>query len=184
MEIEMTDQGPDDRPHHQHADHHPPRPGRAAHAADLGRRVRGQRDRPPDRERPDAAADDARPAEERDRSTSRPQVERIVVCELQGEHVLRDHPPPDGRGGSIAVDARPSDAIALALRTHRLFVEEAVIQSARSVESSKERWTSAACRSGSRASPRTSSANTRCRPVGALSTPQYLLSLTADAHAP
>jgi bifunctional DNase/RNase len=37
------------------------------------------------------------------------------------------------------VDARPSDAIALALRTRSpIFVEEAVIQNARSVESSRE----------------------------------------------
>jgi hypothetical protein len=37
------------------------------------------------------------------------------------------------------VDARPSDAIALALRTRSpIFVEEAVIQNARSVENSRE----------------------------------------------
>jgi bifunctional DNase/RNase len=42
-------------------------------------------------------------------------------------------------GHSIEVDARPSDAIALALRTRSpIFVEEAVIQNARSVESGKE----------------------------------------------
>jgi bifunctional DNase/RNase len=43
------------------------------------------------------------------------------------------------RGGKVTVDARPSDAIALALRTSSpIFVEESVIQSARSVESGKE----------------------------------------------
>jgi len=37
------------------------------------------------------------------------------------------------------VDSRPSDAIALALRTGaRIFVEEAVIQNARSVEASRD----------------------------------------------
>ena len=37
------------------------------------------------------------------------------------------------------MDARPSDAIALALRTQSpIFVEEAVIQNARSVENSRE----------------------------------------------
>ena len=37
------------------------------------------------------------------------------------------------------MDARPSDAIALALRSGaRIFVEEAVIQNARSVEMSRE----------------------------------------------
>jgi bifunctional DNase/RNase len=65
-------------------------------------------------------------------------VERIVVCELkENTFYARIHMSVDGR--SLEVDARPSDAIALALRTHSpIFVEEAVIQSARSVESSKE----------------------------------------------
>lgn len=39
----------------------------------------------------------------------------------------------------VVIDARPSDAIALALRTHSpIYVEESVIQSARSSESSRE----------------------------------------------
>ena len=66
------------------------------------------------------------------------QVERIVVTELKENtfyaliHLRRN-------GHSIEVDARPSDAIALALRTHSpIFVEEAVIQNARSVENSRE----------------------------------------------
>ncbi len=61
-------------------------------------------------------------------------LERIVVCDLRDNtfyatlHVLSP-------SGPRVVDARPSDAIALALRTGaRIFVEEAVIQSARSVE--------------------------------------------------
>src|SRR5687767_9094170 len=65
-------------------------------------------------------------------------VERIVVCELKENtfyatiHLRRS-------SGPIAVDARPSDAIALALRTRSpIFVEESVIQNARSVENSKE----------------------------------------------
>ena len=43
-------------------------------------------------------------------------------------------------GGHVrAVDARPSDAIALALRTRSpIYVEDAVIQSARSVESTPD----------------------------------------------
>ena len=42
-------------------------------------------------------------------------------------------------GHSIEVDARPSDAIALALRTQSpIFVEEAVIDNARNVESSRD----------------------------------------------
>jgi len=61
-------------------------------------------------------------------------LERIVVCDLRDNtfyatlHVLSP-------SGPRVVDARPSDAIALALRTGaRIFVEEAVIQTARSFE--------------------------------------------------
>ncbi len=64
-------------------------------------------------------------------------VERIVVCELKENtfyatlHVLSPK-------GQLLVDSRPSDAIALALRTKApIFVEEAVIQSARTVETSQ-----------------------------------------------
>ncbi len=64
-------------------------------------------------------------------------LERIVVCELKENtfyasiHLKRD-------GHTFSVDSRPSDAIALALRTGaRIFVEEAVIQSARTVETSQ-----------------------------------------------
>jgi hypothetical protein len=39
----------------------------------------------------------------------------------------------------VSIDARPSDAIALALRTGtQIFVEEAVIQSARNVDADNE----------------------------------------------
>jgi hypothetical protein len=65
-------------------------------------------------------------------------VERIVVCELKENtfyatlHVL-------SAKGLLEVDARPSDAIALALRSGaRIFVDDAVIQNARSVEMSRE----------------------------------------------
>ena len=43
-------QGPDDRPGHQHAHHRAARQGRDAGPRDLGRRLRGQRDRRADRE--------------------------------------------------------------------------------------------------------------------------------------
>jgi uncharacterized protein len=66
------------------------------------------------------------------------QVERIVVCELKENtfyatlHIL-------SAKGLLQVDARPSDAIALALRTGaRIFVDDAVIHNARSVEMSHE----------------------------------------------
>jgi len=67
-------------------------------------------------------------------------VERIVVCALkENTFYATIHLSVARGGGSIAVDARPSDAIALALRTSSpIFVEETVIQSARSVENGKE----------------------------------------------
>ena len=65
-------------------------------------------------------------------------VERIVVCELKENtfyatlHVLCPK-------GQLSVDSRPSDAIALALRSGaRIFVDDAVIQNARSVEMGHE----------------------------------------------
>jgi bifunctional DNase/RNase len=65
-------------------------------------------------------------------------VERVVVCDLRDNtfyatlHVLSP-------SGPRTVDARPSDAIALAQRSGaRIFVEEAVIQKARSGEPSRE----------------------------------------------
>ena len=66
------------------------------------------------------------------------QVERIVVTELK-ENTFYALIHLRKNGDSIEVDARPSDAIALALRTRSpIFVEEAVIQNARSVENSRE----------------------------------------------
>ncbi len=68
----------------------------------------------------------------------RGQVERIVVCELK-ENTFYARIYIHASQGLLAVDARPSDAIALALRTgSKIFVEDAVIQSARSVEMSRE----------------------------------------------
>jgi uncharacterized protein len=66
-------------------------------------------------------------------------VERIVVCDLQDNtfyaliYLTRD-------GQSLAIDARPSDAIALALRTRApIFVEEAVIDHAKTVDLTPEK---------------------------------------------
>ena len=66
------------------------------------------------------------------------QVERIVVTELkENTFYALIHIRASER--AILIDARPSDAIALALRTHApIFVEDAVIQGARSVESDKD----------------------------------------------
>jgi bifunctional DNase/RNase len=61
-------------------------------------------------------------------------VQKVVVCDLQENtfyaliYVLLN-------GETVAIDARPSDAIALALRTRApIFVEEAVIENAKTVD--------------------------------------------------
>lgn len=65
-------------------------------------------------------------------------VQRVVVCALKENTFYATIHITVG-DQALAVDARPSDAIALALRTRSpIFVEEAVIQSARSVEAGKE----------------------------------------------
>ncbi|HEY6551918.1 MAG TPA: bifunctional nuclease family protein [Vicinamibacteria bacterium] len=65
-------------------------------------------------------------------------VDRIVVCDLRENtfyaqiHIRAQH-------GDLTIDARPSDAIALALRTQaKIFVEESVISGAQGVEASTE----------------------------------------------
>jgi uncharacterized protein len=66
------------------------------------------------------------------------QVERVVVCELR-ENTFYAAIHLSTHGQSIVIDARPSDAIALALRTRSpIFVEEEVIQNAKPVETSKD----------------------------------------------
>jgi hypothetical protein len=65
-------------------------------------------------------------------------VERIVVCELKDNTFYATVHLKSARG-PIVIDARPSDAIALALRTQApIFVDEGVIQSARSIEVDRE----------------------------------------------
>jgi bifunctional DNase/RNase len=65
-------------------------------------------------------------------------VERIVVSALKENTFYAVIHLTTG-GGDRTIDARPSDAIALALRTRSpIFVEETVIQSAQSVEAGKE----------------------------------------------
>ncbi len=66
-------------------------------------------------------------------------VQKIVVCDLKENtffaliHLLVN-------GHTVAVDARPSDAIALALRAKApIFVEESVIENARSLDTSSEK---------------------------------------------
>lgn len=66
-------------------------------------------------------------------------VDRVVVTELR-ESTFYALIHLTVRGEPVAVDARPSDAIALALRTKSpIFVEEAVIETARSTDAAPDR---------------------------------------------
>ena len=65
-------------------------------------------------------------------------VGRVVICDLK-ENTFYASIHLDTARGAVVVDARPSDAIALALRTQsKIFVDEAVIQNARSLETSRD----------------------------------------------
>jgi hypothetical protein len=66
-------------------------------------------------------------------------VEKIVVCDLKDNtfYALIHLQTP---GGHVAIDARPSDAIALALRTRApILVEERVIDNAKTVDFTNEK---------------------------------------------
>jgi bifunctional DNase/RNase len=66
-------------------------------------------------------------------------VQKVVVCDLK-DNTFYALLYLDVRGETIAVDARPSDAIALALRARApIFVEESVIDNAKPFDSSAER---------------------------------------------
>ncbi|MGH9346158.1 MAG: bifunctional nuclease family protein [Vicinamibacterales bacterium] len=66
-------------------------------------------------------------------------VERVVVSDLK-DNTFYAVIYLTVRGESVAIDARPSDAIALALRTRSpILVEEAVIDNARNVDLSSDR---------------------------------------------
>jgi bifunctional DNase/RNase len=66
-------------------------------------------------------------------------VQKIVVCDLQDSTFYALIYLAIG-GEIVAIDARPSDAIALALRTRApIFVEEAVIDNARTVDVSADK---------------------------------------------
>ena len=66
-------------------------------------------------------------------------VDRVVVTDLK-ENTFYAIVHLTVRGERIAVDARPSDAIALALRTRApILVEEAVIENAKTVDFAAER---------------------------------------------
>lgn len=66
-------------------------------------------------------------------------VEKIVVCDLKDNtfYAMIHLQTPTG---PVAIDARPSDAIALALRTHApILVDEKVIDNAKSVDFSNDK---------------------------------------------
>ena len=66
-------------------------------------------------------------------------VKKIVVCDLQ-ENTFYALIYLGLHGDTLAIDARPSDAIALALRTRApIFVEETVIDNAKTVDFSSEK---------------------------------------------
>ena len=61
-------------------------------------------------------------------------VQKIVVCDLQ-ENTFYALIYLTLDGGTVAIDARPSDAIALALRTRApIFVEDTVLDNAKTVD--------------------------------------------------
>jgi hypothetical protein len=65
-------------------------------------------------------------------------VERVVVCALKDNTFYASLHVASAKG-LVTLDARPSDAIALALRTGaRIFVDETVIRDARSFEMTRE----------------------------------------------
>ena len=66
-------------------------------------------------------------------------VQKIVVCDLQ-ENTFFALIYLHLNGDTLAIDARPSDAIALALRTRApIFVEDSVIDHAKSIDFSSEK---------------------------------------------
>ena len=69
------------------------------------------------------------------------EVKKIVVCDLQeNTFYALIYLAIDGHGELVAIDARPSDAIALALRTRApIFVEEAVIDNAKTIDFTSEK---------------------------------------------
>ena len=66
-------------------------------------------------------------------------VQKVVVCDLQ-ENTFYALIYLSLNGDTLAIDARPSDAIALALRTRApIFVEDTVIDHAKTVDFSSEK---------------------------------------------
>ena len=69
-------------------------------------------------------------------------VEKIEVCDLKENTFFANIHLETKNGKKLVIDARPSDAIALALRTKaKIFVDEKVISKARRIDLSKEATT-------------------------------------------
>ena len=69
------------------------------------------------------------------------EVKKIVVCDLQDNTFYAlIYLALNGNGDTVAIDARPSDAIALALRTRApIYVEDTVIDHAKTVDFTTEK---------------------------------------------
>ena len=66
-------------------------------------------------------------------------VQKVVVCDLK-DNTFYALIHLQVRGEPVTIDSRPSDAIALALRTRApIFVEESVIDNAKTVDATPER---------------------------------------------
>ena len=66
-------------------------------------------------------------------------VDRIVICDLQ-DNTFYSLVYLSRNGDTLAIDARPSDAIALALRTRApIFVDDAVIEHAKTIDFTPEK---------------------------------------------
>ena len=90
------------------------------------------------------------------------QVDRIVVSDLK-ENTFYAIVHLTVRGERVAVDARPSDAIALALRTRApILVDETVIENAKTVDFGSERMDNDRVQQWLEASTRPNFRNTRC----------------------
>ena len=118
-------------------------------------------DRASDGKHRHASADDTRPAAQR-HCRSQGSVDRVVVSDLK-DNTFYAIIHLTVRGERVVIDARPSDAIALALRTRSpILVEETVIDNAKTVDFASERADSDQLRSGSRVSIPRSSEALRC----------------------
>ena len=103
----------------------------------------------------------ARPPRHHRRGPQGASITRVVIADLQGEHVLRQ-PRLERDGEVISIDARPSDSIAVALRAGAdLFVNEKLLAEPGEQEEPTEEEKARSCGASSRTStPRISASTT------------------------